>query len=206
MGIAGGCSGAMGIAGGVGAQWELPGAVERETGAILSLSGCGRGISTPPRRRSFWPDGGPSCTLPDRREAAVLQRRCPRSCAPRTFSASPSGRPSVGSSLPKSMENSKPRKASFRGQRHRVDDDQPLPSRPESERGRRKTSERVESSRTCLRLQSVCLWDSGEAHPPRHRGPRRLLLPPTHRPAPRRRHWQILLLPRWQRFCVTREG
>src|SRR5664280_2779919 len=75
----------------VGVQWELPGAVERETGAILSLSGCGRGILTPPRRRAFWPDGGPSCTLPDRREAAVLQRRCPRSCAPRTFSASLSG-------------------------------------------------------------------------------------------------------------------
>src|SRR5664280_2773367 len=34
----------------VGVQWELPGAVERETGAILSLSGCGRGILTPPCR------------------------------------------------------------------------------------------------------------------------------------------------------------
>src|ERR1035437_4785771 len=82
---------ALAVAACVGAQWELPGAVERETGAILSLSGCGRGILTPPRRRAFWPDGGPSCTLPDRREAAVLQRRFPRSCAPRTFSASPSG-------------------------------------------------------------------------------------------------------------------
>ena len=30
----------------------MPGAVERETGAILSLSGCGRGILTPPRLRA----------------------------------------------------------------------------------------------------------------------------------------------------------
>src|ERR1035437_3914642 len=60
---------------GVGAQWELPGAVARETGAILSLSRCGRGILTPPRRRAFWPGGGPSCTLLDRREAAVLAMR-----------------------------------------------------------------------------------------------------------------------------------
>ena len=59
---------------------------------ILSLSRCGRGILTPPRRRAFWPGGGPSCTVPDRREAAVLRRRCPPSCAPRTFSASPSAR------------------------------------------------------------------------------------------------------------------
>ncbi len=38
MEIVGGCRGAMGIAG----------AVARETGAILSLSRCGRGILTPP--------------------------------------------------------------------------------------------------------------------------------------------------------------
>ena len=49
----------------------------RETGAILSLSCLGRGVLTPPRRRAFWPGGGPSCTLPDRRETAIFQRRCP---------------------------------------------------------------------------------------------------------------------------------
>src|SRR5450759_3537250 len=70
----------------VGAQWELPGAAARRNGG---------------RRRAFWPGGGPSCTLPDRREAAFLARlsaavrppwRFPRSCARRTFSASPSAR------------------------------------------------------------------------------------------------------------------
>src|ERR1035437_4023382 len=45
----------------VGVQWDLPRAVARETGAILSLSRCSRGILTPPRRRAFWPGGGPSC-------------------------------------------------------------------------------------------------------------------------------------------------
>jgi hypothetical protein len=34
------------------------GPVARETGAILSLPRCGRGILTPPRRRAFCPPGG----------------------------------------------------------------------------------------------------------------------------------------------------
>src|ERR1017187_10404082 len=50
-GIHASCRGAMGIAGDV----------ARETGAILSLSRCGRGILIPARRRAFWPGGGPSC-------------------------------------------------------------------------------------------------------------------------------------------------
>jgi hypothetical protein len=53
----------MGIAGG---QWRV------ETGVILSLSRRGRGTLIPARRRAFWPDGGPSCALLGRREAAVL--------------------------------------------------------------------------------------------------------------------------------------
>src|SRR5664280_3050762 len=79
----------------VGVQWELPGAVERETGAILSLSGCGRGILTPPRRRAFWPDRSPPCAFSGRSGMAVFRLPFPRYLAPFTFSASPSGRPSV---------------------------------------------------------------------------------------------------------------
>ena len=67
-----------------------------ETGAILPPSRRGRGVLILPRRRAFWPVGGLSCALLGRREAAVLQRRCPPSCAPRTFSAWLSGRCSVG--------------------------------------------------------------------------------------------------------------
>ena len=63
-----------------------------ETGAILSLSRCGRGILTQFRKRAFWSGGGPSCTFPDRREATVFRRRFPPSCAPPTFSISLSGR------------------------------------------------------------------------------------------------------------------
>jgi hypothetical protein len=68
------CRGAMGIAGGL---WRI------ETRAPAAAF-----FSIPSRRRAFCPGGGPSCILPDRRVAAVLQRRCPPSCAPRTFSGS----------------------------------------------------------------------------------------------------------------------
>src|ERR1035441_5498566 len=73
--------------------------VARETGAILSLSRCVRGILTPPRRRAFWPGGGPSCTLPDRHEAAVLAMpwatsttSTPSGCCRCWFEKQPEGR------------------------------------------------------------------------------------------------------------------
>jgi hypothetical protein len=84
------CRGAMGIAGG---QWRV------ETRVILSLSRRGRGTLIPARRRAFWPDGGPSCALLNSRVAAVFRRRCPRSCAPPTFSASPLARRSEGGAV-----------------------------------------------------------------------------------------------------------
>jgi len=60
------------------------GAVACETGAILPLSRCGRGVLIPARRRAFWPDGSLSCALLGRRVAAV------HACRPRPF-ARPAG-------------------------------------------------------------------------------------------------------------------
>ena len=43
-----------------GSNGNCRGPVALETGAIPPLSRLGRGILTPPRRRAFWPGGGPS--------------------------------------------------------------------------------------------------------------------------------------------------
>jgi hypothetical protein len=51
---------------------------------------------TPPGTRAFWLARSPSCALSGRRETPVLRLQFLPSCAPRTFSASLSGRPSVG--------------------------------------------------------------------------------------------------------------
>ena len=81
----GGCS----VPEAVGAQWELPGAMARRDQGLVPESD--------PVTGAFCPDGNPSCALSGRRDAADLRLPFPPSCAPPTFSASPSGRPSVGS-------------------------------------------------------------------------------------------------------------
>jgi hypothetical protein len=73
----------------VGAQWELPGAMAPTDQGLVPESD--------PVTGAFCPDGSPSCALSGRRDAADLRLPFPPSCAPSTFSASPSGRPSVGS-------------------------------------------------------------------------------------------------------------
>ena len=56
------CRGAMGIAGRVGAQWRISrGAGARRKRVHSALSRRGRGVSSPPVRRVFWPDGSFSC-------------------------------------------------------------------------------------------------------------------------------------------------
>jgi hypothetical protein len=84
----------------------LPGAVARRDQSQSVSSSARPMYFHPARRLAFCPDGSPSCALFGGREAAVLamlsetvrsiRRRFPLSCAPPTFSASPSARPSVG--------------------------------------------------------------------------------------------------------------